>query len=67
MGKYALISTALSVLTVVLLSLHQNLILMLGNQDWLNMIIGLPVGLVMALNIDIVVNKIRPEEIAGPD
>jgi len=59
MEKYPLISVGLSVLVVVLLPLHQYLISSLGNQDWLNMAFGLPIGVVTACNINIVVNKIR--------
>ena len=62
MEKHALISAALSVSVVVLLSLHQGLINLVGNQDWLNMVIGLPVGLATACNIDIVLHKIRPRK-----
>jgi hypothetical protein len=62
MEKYSLISAALSVSVVVLLSLHQSLIQLFGNQDWLNMVIGLPVGVAMACNIDLVVRKIRPRK-----
>lgn len=59
MEKYGLVSLALSVLIVVLLPVHQHFVTLLGNQDWLNMVFGLPIGLATACNIDIVVNKVR--------
>lgn len=62
MSKYALISLALSVLIVVLLPLHQYLATSVGNQDWLNMAFGLPIGLATAFNIDIVTNKVRTKK-----
>ena len=62
MEKYGLISLALSVLIVVLLPVHQHFVAQIGNQDWLNMIFGLPIGLATACNIEIVVHKIRPRK-----
>ena len=59
MEKYGLISLTLSVLIVVLLPVHQHFVAQLGNQDWLNMMFGLPIGLATACNIDIIVHKIR--------
>jgi hypothetical protein len=59
MDKHALISTALSVMVVILLSLHQRLVILWGHQDLLNLVIGLPVGIATALNIDLVWHKIR--------
>lgn len=60
MGKPALFSAALSVLVMALLPVHQHLVAQFGNADWLNMAFGLPIGLATALNIDIIVHKIRP-------
>jgi len=60
MGKYALISTALSLVMIGLLPVHQILVAQFGNQDWLNMVIGLPIGMATVINIDIVITKIRP-------
>jgi hypothetical protein len=59
MEKYYLISIALSVLVVTLLPLHQLFVIQLGNQGWLNMVFGLPIGLATACNIEIVIHKIR--------
>jgi hypothetical protein len=59
MGKYALISAALSIFVISLLPLHHYLITWLGNQDWMNMAFGLPIGLATAYNIEIVVHKIN--------
>lgn len=60
MGKYDLISTALSLVMIALLQVHQILVAQFGNQEWLNMVIGLPIGVATIINIDIVINKIRP-------
>ena len=60
MGKYDLISTALSLVMIALLQVHQILVAQFGNQEWLNMVIGLPIGVATVINIDIVINKIRP-------
>jgi hypothetical protein len=62
MEKYGLSSVALSVLVVVLLPLHQQVVSLVGNQDWLNLAFGLPIGLATALNIEIIVHKIRPRK-----
>jgi hypothetical protein len=59
MEKYELISTALSCMMIALLPLHQLLIAEVGNQQWVNMLIGLPIGIATVVNIDIVFNKIR--------
>ena len=59
MEKYPLMSMALSVIVVVLLPLHQNLTVLFGQHDWLNMLFGLPIGLATAVNIEIVRKKIR--------
>jgi hypothetical protein len=59
MDKNALISAALSVVVVILLALHQQLVTLMGHQDWLNMLFGAPVGVATAVNIDLVVHKIR--------
>lgn len=59
MGKYDLISTALSLVMIALLQVHQILVAQFGNQEWLNMVIGLPIGVATVINIDIVINKIR--------
>ncbi len=59
MGKYSFISAALSILVMGLLPLHHYVISMLGNQNWINMVFGLPIGLATAFNIEIVVHKIR--------
>ena len=59
MEKQHLISVALSALIVFLLPLHQFLVVEFGNQEWLNMAIGLPIGLATAFNINIVIQKIR--------
>lgn len=60
MGKYAVISAALSLLVILLLPLHSHLVSLFGNVDWLDMAIGLPIGLATAFNIDIIIRKIRP-------
>lgn len=62
MEKYSVISAALSVFIVVLLPLHQIVTSALGRPDWLNMVFGLPIGLATAVNIEIVVHKIRPRK-----
>lgn len=59
MAKYTLLSAALSILMVALLPLHNHLSALFGNQDWLNMAFGLPIGLMLAVNIDLVRHKIR--------
>ncbi len=59
MGKYSFISAALSILVMGLLPLHHYVISTLGNQNWINMIFGLPIGLATAFNIEIVMHKIR--------
>lgn len=59
MAKYTLLSAALSILMIALLPLHNHFTALLGNQDWLNMAFGLPIGLALAVNIDLVRNKIR--------
>lgn len=60
MGKYALISAALSLFVILLLPLHNHLVSLFGNVEWLDMAIGLPIGLATALNLDIIIRKIRP-------
>lgn len=58
MEKYGLLSVTLSVLIVILLPLHQYFGTSLGHPDWLNMVFGLPIGLAVACNIEIVAHKI---------
>lgn len=59
MDKYELVSTGLSLLMIGLLPVHQLLVAQFGNQDWLNMLIGLPIGVATVLNIEIVFTKNR--------
>lgn len=59
MSKYAYLSVALSLAIIALLPLHRYFVSALGNQDWVNMAFGLPIGLAMACNIEIVTHKIR--------
>lgn len=60
MGKYELASVALSLVMIVLLPVHQILVQQFGSQDWLDMVIGLPIGMATVFNIDIIIHKIRP-------
>jgi hypothetical protein len=60
MEKYALFSAALSVFVIVLLPLHSHVVSLMGQQDWINMVFGLPIGLATAFNVEIIVHKIRP-------
>lgn len=62
MEKYELISTALSCMMIGLLPLHQLLIAEVGNQEWVNMLIGLPIGVATVVNLDIVFHKIRSKK-----
>ena len=59
MEKYELASTALSLVMIGLLPVHQLLVGQFGNQEWLNMMIGLPIGVATVVNFDIVFSKIR--------
>lgn len=59
MNKYFLISAALSFLVIALLPLHHEVIQLLGNEDWVNMLFGLPIGLAIAFNIEIITHKIN--------
>jgi hypothetical protein len=59
MEKQELVSTALSLVMIGLLPVHQILVAHFGNQEWLNMVIGLPIGVATVLNIEIVFNRFR--------
>lgn len=59
MNKYLILSAVLSFLVIGLLPLHHYFIQLLGNEDWLNMLFGLPIGLAIAVNIEIVTHKIK--------
>ncbi|MEA4910408.1 MAG: hypothetical protein GYA17_02915 [Chloroflexi bacterium] len=59
MGKYGRISVVLSLAVIVLLGVHYFLSNQLGNPDWLDMVVGLPIGMATAFNIDIVISKVR--------
>lgn len=59
MRKYALISAALSLGVILLLLLHSLLVQTLSDPELANMVIGLPIGLATAVNIEIIMNKIR--------
>ncbi len=62
MSKHMLISAGLSLLVIILLPLHAHLVSALGDQEWLNMAIGLPIGVATAFNVDILIHKIRPPQ-----
>jgi hypothetical protein len=59
MEKQELVSTALSLVMIGLLPVHQILVAHFGNQEWLNMVIGLPIGVATVLNIEIVFYRFR--------
>ncbi|NLG96426.1 MAG: hypothetical protein GX491_03600 [Chloroflexi bacterium] len=59
MRKYSLISAALSLGVILLLLLHSMLVQTVSDPELANMIIGLPIGLATAVNIEIIMNKIR--------
>lgn len=58
MSKYHWISAGLSLLAIVLLPIHATLVANTGGAGWLDFAFGLPIGLIVALNIDIIANKI---------
>ena len=59
MQKFLVYSAILSLLVIALLPVHHYLVEMLGKKDWLDMAFGLPIGLALALNFDIVIHKIN--------
>jgi len=58
MSKYHWISAGLSLLAIVLLPIHSTLVAHTGGTGWLDLAFGLPIGLTVAFNIDIIANKI---------
>jgi len=59
MRKYSLISAALSLGVILMLLLHSMLVQTVSDPELANMIIGRPMGLATAGNIEIIMNKIR--------
>ena len=59
MRKYAWLSVGLSLLMVALLGVYGQFISLYGQKDLMNMAFGLPIGLILAVNINIVIAKLR--------
>ena len=59
MTKYHWISAGLSLLAIVLLPIHSALVARVGGAGWLDLAFGLPIGLIVAFDIDIIANKIH--------
>ncbi len=59
MKKYYAISAVLSLVALAMLPIHYHLIQSSGNAETLNMVFGVPIGVLTAVNLNLIFNKIN--------